>query len=154
MNQGEPPRDERTRRLMMAALDGEITAQDRTELDRLLQADAALETEWLQLARLKEVTSDMALRRPSEEVWDRYWGGVYRRLERGVGWILASLGAVVLISYGLWTGIKSMFGDPELPMFIKVAILAVIVGVVILLISVIREKLFTRQADPYKDVVR
>jgi len=147
-------RRERMRRLMMAALDGEVSESERAELNRLLKDDAALENEWNRLARVKEVTSTMALRRPPEEVWDRYWGGVYRRLERGVGWILLSVGAVVLLSYGLWTFVQDLIQVSELPLFAKIAVLALIVGLVVLLVSVLREKLFVRRSDPYKDVIR
>ena len=145
---------DRARLLMMSALDGEVTEAEQAELSALLKDDAALETEWNQLVRLKEATSTMALRQPPEEVWDRYWGGVYRRLERGVGWILLSLGAVVLLSYGLWIFVQDLIQVSELPLFAKIAVLTVIVGLVVLLVSVIREKLFVRRSDPYKDVIR
>ena len=103
--------DELARRLMMGALDGEISRQEQQELTRLLQNDPVLEAEWQQLQRVKEVTSGMVFRKPPEETWDTYWTGVYQRLERGIGWILVSVGAILLLSYGAWEGIQEFFGD-------------------------------------------
>ncbi len=146
--------DDRVRHLMMAELDGELAAAERDELTRLLAANPALEAERRRLARLKEVTRNMRLRRPPEEVWQVYWASVYRRLERGVAWILVSIGAIVLISYGAWTGVRQLLADAELPWFLKGAILAALVGGVVLFVSVLREKLFVRSREPYKDIER
>jgi ferric-dicitrate binding protein FerR (iron transport regulator) len=154
MSDAELQGNERARHLMMGALDGELSESERVEFDRLLERDPALQAEWARLRRLKEVTTSMTLRKPPSEIWDAYWSGVYQRVERGLAWILVSIGAIVLLSYGAWEGVASLIGDEDLPLFAKLATLAVIVGGVILLISVIREKLFVRRHDPYKDVVR
>ena len=146
--------DERARRLMMGALDHELSRQEQGELSELLTSDAVLDAEWKQLQRVKEVTQGMALQRPPHEVWDGYWVGVYRRLERGIGWILLSIGAIVLVSWGAWEGVQELLRDVETPTMVKVGILAVIVGIVVLFISVVREKLIVRRNDPYKDVIR
>ncbi len=146
--------DDRARRLMMAELDGELAPAEREELERVLADDPALEAERRRLARLKEVTREMRLRKPPEEVWEAYWTSVYRRLERGVAWILVSIGVIVLISYGAWTGVRQLLADAELPWFLKGAILAALVGGVVLFVSVLREKLFVRSREPYKDIER
>lgn len=145
---------DRLRRLMMAHLDGELDPPEREELERRLASDPALEREWDRLVRLKEVTEGMRLRKPPEEVWDSYWTSVYRRLERGVAWILVSIGVMVLLGYGAWTAVQELLADTEMPWFLKAAILATTVGVVVLFVSVLREKLFVRGRQRYKDVER
>jgi len=146
--------DERARHLMMAALDGEVSAADRTELDRLLEGDPALAAEWRQLQRVREVTRTMSMREPSQEIWEGYWMGVYRRLERGIAWILVSVGAIVLLSWWAWEGLEKLWRDQALPTFVRVGALALIAGLVILAVSVVREKVMLRRTDPYKDVIR
>ena len=146
--------DELARRLMMGALDGEVSSQEQQELTRLLQNDPVLEAEWKQLQRVKEVTGNMIFRKPPEEVWDMYWTGVYRRFERGIGWILLSVGAILLLSYGVWEGIQELLADTTTPAIVKYGALALIIGLVVLFVSVVREKLFAWQRDPYKDVKR
>ena len=94
------------------------------------------------------------LRKPPEEVWGRYWASVFNRFERGIGWTLVSLGAVVLVSWGIWEFVGALIVDEELPLFIKLSILAVVAGGTMLTLSVFREKLFTRSRDPYKEIER
>jgi ferric-dicitrate binding protein FerR (iron transport regulator) len=146
--------DERARRLIMASVDGELASGERAELERLLDERPNLRAEWARLQRVKEVTDAMALRPAPEEVWSDYWASVYSRLERGIGWILFSLGAIVLLSYGAWTGVRQLLADTTVPWFVKVSLLALTVGVVVLLVSVVREKVFVGRRQRYKDVER
>lgn len=146
--------EERARQLMMAGLDGEFQADERRELERLLDENPGLRREWDRFQRVKEVTNTMAFRRAPEEVWTDYWASVYSRLERGIGWILFSLGAIVLVSYGVWQGVSDLLADTSLSWILKAAILALCVGVVVLLVSVLREKLFVGRRERYKDVER
>jgi ferric-dicitrate binding protein FerR (iron transport regulator) len=142
----------RVRELLMRALDGELDDQERRELEALRDADPAVAREWRELARLKEVTDTMKLRNPPEELWAGYWNSVYSRLERGLGWILLSVGAIILGGWGVWTGVRDMIGDPELPLLVKGGILALGFGLVILLVSVARHRFLVRRTDPYRDV--
>ena len=152
------PRDsvdtEPARRLMMAALDGEISSEERHELDGMLETNSEIREEWEQMNRVKEVTSTMAFREPPEEVWGEYWTSVYNRTERGIGWLLLSLGSIVLLAYGSWKWVQAVFQTDDLPLLPKLAILGVAFGLSILVVSVLREKLFTRKHDPYKEVQR
>lgn len=146
---------ERAQALMMAALDGEISSSDRQELETLLASHPDLSAEWRRFVRLKEVTAGMALRQPPEEIWDRYWQSTYRRLERGLAWILVSVGAIVLAAYGLWHAAGELLRDTTTPVGVRVAIAALGTGGIMLAVSVIREKIFTHRRDPYqKEVIR
>lgn len=152
--QRAPTEKERWRRLMMAAVDDEISDEDRATLERALDADAALREEWDTFRRLKEVTSRMTPGRPPPEVWDTYWEGVYRRVERGLGWILVSIGAIVLTVWGAWTWVGDLLADSSLPLLVRWSVLALAAGLAILFVSVVRERWFVFRDDPYKDVVR
>ena len=104
--------------------------------------------------RVKEVTAEITFREPPEEVWRQYWGSVYNRTERGLGWILVSVGSIVLLGYGVWEFVTHLLEDSGIPWPIKLAILAVALGLVVLSISVAREKFFTWRRDPYKEIER
>jgi len=146
---------ERPQRLMMAALDGEITEDERRELDRLLDGDAALRREWSQLERVKEVTGTMTLTEPPDEVWDDYWrAGMYRRVERSVAWILITLATLILVGFGLWHAVDVLLEESAVPGFVRIAVFALLMGGAVLLASVIREKLAVRRRDPYLKVKR
>ena len=155
MTSSNPTGQERAQALMMAALDGEIAPGERQELDALLAAHPDLSAEWHRFTRLKEVTSGMSLSKPPEEIWDRYWHSTYRRAERGLAWVLLSAGALVLFGYWLWHAVGALFEDSTGPPLLRAAIVAVGVGLAILAVSVVREKIFISRRDPYqKEVIR
>ena len=154
MNVEGTDRRERARHLMMAALDGELSPEERRELDGHLATDERLRSEWEQMGRVKEVTETMGYRELPEEIWDGYWEQTYNRLERGLGWILVSVSSIALIGFAAWQWIDAMLADTQLPGYVKLALFALVLGGVILLFSVIREKWFTRRSDPYKEIQR
>jgi ferric-dicitrate binding protein FerR (iron transport regulator) len=141
-------------RLLMGALDGELSPAEQQEFERSLGVDAELRAEWDRLRQVKEVTDTMRMRKPSGEVWDSYWEGVYRRTERGLAWILVSAGAIVLVSWGLVHWVQDVLADTTVPPLIRWASVALVIGLVVLFVSVLREKLHVRKSDPYKDVIR
>ncbi len=138
----------------MLALDDELESADRAEFERLISDNPGLREEWNRLSRLKEVTANMKLRNPPEEMWAGYWNSVYSRFERGLGWILVSIGAIIVGSWGAWYGIRDLMADPDLPTFVKYGTLALIVGLVMLLVSVLRHRIFVSRSDPYKEIER
>lgn len=148
------PEDERVRQLMMAELDREISGEGRRELESALEEDPDLRDELASYRRLKEVTDTMTPLKPPEETWDRYWEHVYRRLERGIGWVLVSLGTMLVGTWALWTAVSELIRDTTIPAYIRWSLLALIAGFVILFVSVARERLFMQKKDPYKDVIR
>ncbi len=144
---------DRFHELAMKALDDELTAEERLEFEKYLENPELLR-EWQAFSKLREVTKTMKLKNPPEEVWDNYWLRVYNRLERGLAWVLFSIGAVVLIVYTLYQAVEDILQDAQLPLVVKVGILSLMIGGVILLVSVVREKFFVRKRDPYKEVQR
>jgi hypothetical protein len=145
---------DRTRELLMRALDEELAAGERQELELLLADDPVLRAERERLGRLKEVTAEMKLRNPPEALWDGYWNSAYSRMERGIGWILVSFGVIVVGGWATWQFVTELIADTEMPPLIKAGILAGSLGLVILLVSVLRHRLFVRKTDPYKDIQR
>ena len=145
---------DRTRELLMRALDDELMPEEQRELDLLLADDPVLRAERERLGRLKEVTADMKLRNPPEELWDDYWNSVYSRMERGIGWILVSFSVIVVGGWATWQFVTELIADTEMPPLVKAGILAGSLGLVVLTVSVLRHRLFVKKTDPYKDIVR
>ena len=146
--------NERFQTLLMQAVDGELSPDEQTEFEEFINKNGDCRKEWQQMKKLKEVTQSMNFKSLPTEVWDNYWVNVYNRLERGLAWMLFSIGAIILLTYSGFKAVESIIADPQLAGILKAAILMVIGGAVILLVSVVREKLFTRKADPYKEVQR
>lgn len=146
--------NEDIQRLMMAVLDGEATPEREQELRRHLDADADLYLEFEELKTLKYATMKTQLTEPDGTLWTSYWMNTYARIERGLGWILFSAGAILLLLFGAWEITKEWLADPDLPVWVKTAGILLGAGSIILLVSVIREKLFLHKNERYKDIQR
>ncbi len=149
-----PQREERIRQWMMAALDGELEARERELLHQAMEADPQLRAEWKRLSRAKEMMSMVEIRKPPDEIWTGYWHNVYNKIERGLGWILLSLGAIALGFFGFKEALSGLLSNPDLPFLVRAGILALGAGAVILIVSVIREKIFARRRDSFKEIER
>jgi hypothetical protein len=145
---------ERFNMLLMKALDGELSGEEKDEFEQFVERFDQCRAELNKYSRLKEVVMSISFKDPPDEVWDHYWMDVYNRIERGVGWILLSIGCIILVTYGAFHIVESIIRDPGLGLLVKGAILAAIAGFVILFISTAREKLFVRKRDKYREVKR
>ncbi len=104
--------------------------------------------------KFEEVMGKMAFKKPPKETWEVYWTSVYNRMERGVGWIFISIGAMILLFLGGYLLVEAIIQDPEIPVLLKVGILAVMAGVAVLLVSFGRERLFVDKRERYKEVLK
>jgi hypothetical protein len=145
---------ERFQNLLMTAVDDELVPEEKAEFERFVNSFPECKKEWQEYQKLKEVTKSMRLKSPKSEVWDNYWLNVYNRFERGIAWIIISIGCVILMTYGGFKAVESILADSQIAGIAKVGILLAIAGFVILFVSVIREKFFTHKSDPYKEIQR
>ncbi len=145
---------EKFQQLLMAAIDGELSAEEKPQFERYVREYPECHAEWQKYLKLKEVTQTMQFTKPAPEVWDRYWVSIYNRLERGIGWIVFSIGCVILLTYGGFKMIEAVVTDSKLEAIVKIGIIALIGGLLIVLVSVIREKIFTARTDKYQKEVQ
>jgi hypothetical protein len=87
-------------------------------------------------------------------MWARYWVGVYARLERGIAWVLISVGGAILLAVAGYQALLALLEDTAMPLLGKLGLVVLVLGAAILLVSVVREKWFLRKTDKYKEVVR
>ena len=140
----------RFRELMMAALDNEISEAELRELEKHLETCDECRREFEELSAVADMVGDIELPRPSEEEMMRYWPSVYARIERGMGWGLFIFGAVIWMGYGVFLFIT----DPSTGAVTKCLVAVPSVGVIMLLISVIRERYHVSRTERYKEVER
>lgn len=143
---------EEIQQLIMKKVDGEISTAESERLEQLLLKNPQFLQEVEAMQTIKEETMKLKEHLLPDLRWDDYWSHLYNRLERGLSWMLLSIGSVILISFGLYHMILGLFNDTELPIILKGAIIAIIGGGVILLVSVIREKILLGKHDKYKEV--
>ena len=139
--------------LIEKCFDNELNVDEKIEFDSLLQ-NKDLKNKFEEQKRVKEVLGKMKFKNPTAEVWDKYWVGVYNKLERGIAWIAVSVGFLILVIYGSIEAVENFFADTQTPGIVKIGISALVIGGLILLFSVIREKFFTHTRDKYKEVQR
>ena len=130
-------------------VDEELDASGREQLERHLATCESCRREYEELVQFKENLAMIQFREPSDAELDRYWGNVYNRLERGVGWICLSIGAILLLCWGAFTMIEELIQDPGVSMVVKIGVVALIVGLVFLFVSIARERLTIRKKDKY-----
>jgi len=145
---------ERFKEKMMGYLDDELSAEDRAAFERHLAECESCGRELDEFTRLKEDLEMVEFREPTDVELERYWGCVYNRLERGLGWILFSVGAILVLSYGGFLLVDDLICDPAVAPVLKVGVCALVLGVVILVVSVARERLTLCKADRYSKEVQ
>jgi len=136
-------------RMASAYLDGELADRQRRRFEEHLAVCDACKRELAELKRLTEDLNMMRFKEPGDEELERYWAGVYNRLERGMGWILLSVGAILTLCYGAFRLIESMLLDQTISNVLKVGVCALIAGLVVLFVSLLRERLVVRKVDRY-----
>jgi len=139
---------------MMGYLDDELDDEQKKAFEEHLGGCDDCRKELGEFRLLKQITDEVALAEPEDEVWEQYWGGVYNRIERGVGWILFSIAAILLIIYGGFKVIEEIVKDPTVDVILKAGLLVMIAGLAVLFVSVLRERLYFWKKDRYKDVRR
>ncbi len=139
--------------LMMKYLEGEITKNEKCDFEEHIKTCKECQEEIEEFRNLKEVMEDMKYKKPPDEIWKTYWTRVYNRIERGLGWIFTSIGAIILLTYGGFKGVEGLIKDPGVAIIAKIGILAGIAGLAILFVSVLRERIFISKTDKYSKEV-
>lgn len=137
---------------LMRVADGEADHETRERVERHVATCERCRLEFESLMKLKKVTATMRLTDLPDARWAVYWQDIYRRVERGSGWLIASLGAMVLAFYGLFSALKTFFLNPEVPVVLRLGFGLLAIGVLILLISLVRERLYARRIERYDKV--
>lgn len=145
---------EREQLLVARSLEGSLSADEQREFDRLMAARPEIRHEMESLRSVKEVTMELQFKKPPEEMWARYWSGVYARMERGVAWVLISIGGALLLAVATYRTVEALVQDTAMPLIMKLGIVALALGGAVLLVSVVREKWFLRKSDRYREVER
>lgn len=140
--------------LLMGYLDEELSNEEKKRLEEHLKDCAACTEELKEFRKLKQITDEVALVEPEDKIWQAYWSNVYNRAERCLGWILFSVAAILLLIYAGFKAIEQICQDPTVGILLKIGLLVLIIGLAILLVSVLRERLYFHKKDRYKDVRR
>lgn len=133
--------------------DEALSEEEKKELKRLTSKDKKVAEELKEMDKLKEVI-DMLEPVDPEREWEKYWSSLYNKLERGIGWIVLSIGAILTFTFVGFQFIKELIRDPQIALYAKVGFVALILGFAILFVSVLRERLTLYKTDKYSKEVK
>ncbi len=142
--------EERLEELMVKVTDDLATALERQELMRHLSDRPDLQVELDAHLALKATTERWVERLALDRVEDEWRASPARRVEQGLGWTLVLGGASVLGGFG----VVELWLDPSAPLWVKLGTSAVLAGLALLLLSVVRWRVATAKADRYTEVIR
>ena len=132
--------------LISGCLDGELDESARLKLEEHTQGCAPCRRELDAMKCLVVGTSAaLAFEEPPEEIWESFLDSVYNRLERRTGWILLVLGLVSLAAYG----VVLYWLLPWAPGPTKVFLALPAGGLLVLFVSVLRQRLRVAKTDRY-----
>ncbi len=150
----KPLRCQESRYLMMGYLDGELGQDEAQRLQNHLANCPACRAELEMFESLKKETGAMSYKELPEIYWQNHWDKIYNRVERGIGWVFISLGAVLLLSFGAYHLFHDFFMNPGVSPMVKVGIGLAMFGGIVLFVSVAREKWMLQRVDKYRSVQR
>ncbi len=139
---------------MMRAVDGIISAEEKELLEEHITTCSRCQKDYLDIQQLKEVTNTMKHQLLPDMAWDEYWNHIYNRIERGIAWILISIGFIIILGYAAIDFLREVVFNPRMGFWERTGIIALVLGSIILFVSIIREKLMTRKVDKYREIRR
>lgn len=129
-------------------LDGEVTQQQRQRVELLLEESPALRFELAELKKMQSTVKTLAHKELGKERLNEMVSSPTQWVARKSGWALYLVGLAVLVGWGLYQFSR----DNEVHLVEKIATGMVLMGVVLLFASVLRQRLNEARNDRYKDV--
>lgn len=136
--------------LMSGYLDGELDPDEEARLKSYLSESEDGRQELDSLRQLVDAASTLHVEPPPEEVWDTFLEEVYNRVERKTGWVVFILGVVIAGAFGIY----SYVAVPWATTMVKAGVAIPLVGLIILFVSVWRQRIFVSKTDRYSRDVR
>ncbi len=141
---------ERYEMLMVKVVDGVATAAEREELMAWVVDKPDLRSELESHQAVKAVTDGWVDRLMVDIAEDRVREGAGHRMGVGVGLGVLLTSVLVLLGWG----VGQMFLQPEVPLVVQLGVAGSVLGFLVLLGVVIRQRLLTRKSDKYTEVIR
>ncbi len=136
---------DKIRDLMSGYLDNELDKTDTEHMETHLEQCESCRNDFEEMTLLVSASQTLSVELPPDEVWDQFILNVYNRTERQTGWFAFITGVFALLSWGIVEMIILDWADP----IVKGATGIALVGVTILFVSVLRQRLAIRKSDRY-----
>ena len=132
---------------LMRYLDGELSPPDRARVDAAVATSTEISRE---LELFRSVKEDVqSLQFAPAAMRASTWDQVNRRLARPVGWVFLLVGIMVWAAFGVY-----QYTVAPVDLWQKLATGGIVIGILILLSSVIWERMREWETDPYRHIER
>ena len=134
--------------LLTGYLDDELTQQDRQRVEQRMINEPTYRAQFDDLTSLQTDIAGLDFQPNKTTQWNELAPDVTSRTTRSLGWLTYIISTLFLVGYGLY---EFIIAETE-NAFVKTAVLGIFLGLVLLLISVIKQRLVESKTDRYKDV--
>ena len=145
--------DEEIRQLMMKVVDGVASPEEERAVAEAVKDNKSLESELRAFNKIKEVTENMQFKKLPDSYWTGYWDDIYRRTERAFAWILMSVGLILILGFSAYMALSRFYSDPDISILLKAGASMALLGLIIMVVSILRERLFARKRERYEKEV-
>ena len=132
--------------LLSGYIDGELTQQDQQRVRLHCENCADCRRGLEELRTLRQKMGESNLSNVRQDVWRETMDDTAVKATRGIGWVLLIGGLLLVAGYFVFTVI------PELSLMEALIVGGFYGGMLLLFISVLRQRLIERKSDKYKDV--
>ena len=134
--------------LLSGYVDGELTQQQRQLVSLHCEDCAECRDILTRLREIRQSVGKAQLSELGEDKWRETMNDSTVQTTRSIGWLMFITGLLAIAGIGIVT----FLFDNEIPVVMKLIIIAVYGGLATLLFSVLRQRLIERKTDKYKDV--
>ena len=136
--------------LIAGLLDNELTAEESVALNEHLIRCASCRADYEELRQTEKKLDAISYVEITDEAARSLWKLPYARTLRNASLLMVFGGYAALLVYGFITFLTD--GDEDL--FGKVTLAAIVIGFLVLLGSLVVERISTWRVDPYKEIER
>jgi len=140
--------DQHLGELLSGFVDGELTQQERQRVRLHCEECDECRENLANLRALRERIGKAQLSEVGEDKWRETMNDPRVQTPRTIGWLLFIAGLLVVAGIVL----VQLFFNDEIPIGVKLLMVAIYGGLATLLYSVLRQRLLERKTDKYKDV--
>jgi len=134
--------------LISGYIDNELTQSQRQRVAVHLEDCAACRSQHDALLEVRRSIAGMDASAMTADAWHEMIDDATAKTSRRIGWILFVAGILVVMSYGAYEFLTRGEG----PLLVRLATGTIIVGLISLFVSVLRQRLIERRTDKFKDV--
>ena len=143
---------EDTEALLSGYLDGELTQGDRQRVEVIMEDCQDCAQTFEDMKKLRSEIGGIEYEHMTEAERLKAAKDPVAEAGASIGQILVIGGFIIFYGSLIYFALKGMLADPDTPLFMKIGLPAILIGMGILFTSVIIDRIKASKTDPYNDV--